>query len=228
MAAILAAVGVLWGEEAAEAVACSADTYAARATRDLKFDGLANFGVVEAGVLYRGCQPFTKGKTSASGKRGNGFDTLKSLGIKCRILLRESTKTMEHLDEKIELANRGIQLFHLPVPSPSWSHMAPGAAVPASYTAAITRARDKFMEIVSNKQNHPCYVSCLHGKDRTGALVGWYRAVVNKWKPKRIFAEQKVCKYNPAGPLIYYRRVFCEWYRAKFGSDPDCDKVLGL
>jgi hypothetical protein len=211
---------------------CTKDAYHSRARQDIGYDGLANFGVVKPGVLYRGSAPFLDGQPDPRGKRGNGFDTLKKLGIKCRILLRSSTFTDEFLDERPELEKRGIKLFHLPVPTLAYGppaeelagHRIPDRAREA-YTQALTRARDEFMKIVTSGKHGPCYVSCQSGKDRVGVLVGWYRAVVQGWKPEKIFEEMDDCKFEPEGHYWYYRRLFCRWYQEKFGRDPACAKV---
>jgi hypothetical protein len=212
---------------------CTKDAYFARAKYDAGNDGLANVGVVQPGVLYRGSQPFIDGQPGPGGKRGNGFDTLKKLGIRCRVLLRTTTRTDNLLDEGKELAKRGIRLFHFPIPSLSFGlpadsvlgHKIPDSAR-AAYTKAMTKARDQFMQVVTSGRNGPCYLSCQSGKDRTGTLIGWYRAVVQRWKPDKIFREQEDCKFDPKGYFPYYRRVFCTWYKEKFGADPTCDRVL--
>jgi hypothetical protein len=211
---------------------CTKDAYHSRAKQDVGHDGIANFGVVKPGVLYRGSALFLDGQPDAKGRRGNGFDTLKKLGIKCRILLRATTFTDALQDERLELEKRGIKLFHLPVPTLAYGPPAEeiaGYRIPDSardvYTKALSRARDEFLKIVQSGKHGPCYLSCQSGKDRVGVLVGWYRAVVQGWKLDKIFREQDDCKFEPHGHYWYYRRLFCRWYQEKFGNDPACGKV---
>jgi hypothetical protein len=207
---------------------CTKDAYFSRFKQDLSFDGITNYGLVKDGVLHRGSQPFVDGQADPSGKKGNGFDKLKAMGIKCRILLRTTTFTDTLLDERKELAARDITLYHFPVPSilfgPTWDKIPDAARV--LYTNALTKARDQFMKVVTNPASGPCYLSCQSGKDRTGTLIGWYRAKVQGWKPDKIFREQEDCKFDPSGFFAYYRRVFCRWYTKEIGPDATCAKVL--
>src|SRR5438270_655286 len=71
----------------------------------------------EPGKIIRGSQPFVDGEADPSGKKGNGFDTLQKMGVKCRVLLRTTTLTDSLLDEKKELSKRNIKLYALPIPS---------------------------------------------------------------------------------------------------------------
>lgn len=213
---------------------CTRDAYFSRFRHDLGHDGIANFGVVQPGVLYRGSQPFIDGEPDAQGRRGNGFDTLAQRGIKCRILLRTTTRTDNLLSERKELRRRGIRLFHLPISNFKYglpTDRVFGVPIPDSargaYTRAMTRARDRFMEIVTSHKYGPCYLSCQSGKDRTGVLIGWYRAVVQGWKPARVLREMQDCKYEPKGHFGYFQRVFCRWYEKRFGRDATCGRVLG-
>jgi hypothetical protein len=206
---------------------CTNDSYGMRFTRDVNFDGLANFGIVEPGVLYRGSQPFTLGVADPQGRRGNGYDTLKKLGVTCRILLRTTTFTDELVNEATELKKRGIKLVHLPVPLPAFGPPLASIPDPARFffTKALERARDQMMEVVTSKKYGPCYISCQSARHRTNILVGWYRAAVQKWKVEKIFREWEDCQFDGHGIYAYYQRLFCKWYTDKFGADPTCAKL---
>jgi hypothetical protein len=209
---------------AATSASCTRDSYKGRKSLDVRGDGVANFAVVAPGKLYRGSQPFNDGRPRADGTRPNGFDTLRVLGVRCRILLRPQTVTESGLDERSELESRGIRLYHLPleIPKPPFD-----AASWTAYLREATRVRDRFLRIVRSKKSGPCFVSCRDGKDRTGLLVAWYRAAVQGWKPRQVFREQERCQFEPQGMFGYLRRIFCGWYREKLGADPACDAVLG-
>ena len=47
----------------------------------------------------------------------------------------------------------------------------------------------RFLEIVTQEQNQPAFVHCLHGADRTGLVVGAYRVVVQGWSREEAVAE---------------------------------------
>jgi tyrosine-protein phosphatase SIW14 len=48
-----------------------------------------------------------------------------------------------------------------------------------------------FLETVSDPANQPVYVHCLHGVDRTGAMIAAYRIQVQGWKNSEALAEME-------------------------------------
>ena len=54
----------------------------------------------------------------------------------------------------------------------------------------------KFLQIVSEKENGPFLVHCLHGSDRTGCAVAMYRIVEQNWTPAESITEMKYGNYG--------------------------------
>lgn len=132
------------------------------------FVDIPNFYQVDE-RLYRGGQP-----------KPEGFQNLKSLGIKTVISLRgEDEKTY---NEKETLKALGISFFNLPM-------------------SVYTRPKDEqvisFLETVLNKNNQPVFVHCESGRDRTGAIVAMYRVVVSGLTIKQAYKEAKNMGFWP-------------------------------
>lgn len=96
-----------------------------------------------------------------------GFEQLKRLGIKTIVNLRAS-----HSDEELI---EGLGLRYYPIPVRPWS------------VDDETSAR--FLKIMSDPSNHPVFVHCQHGADRTGAMVAVYRIYTQAWHPDDALAE---------------------------------------
>lgn len=76
---------------------------------------------------------------------------------------------------------------------------------------------DAFLKIVTDPAAQPVFVHCLHGADRTGAMVAVYRTVLEGWDKERAIAEMR---YGPFGfhELLYYNL-------AEFVNDLDTDQL---
>lgn len=48
---------------------------------------------------------------------------------------------------------------------------------------------DAALAAMSNPRNHPIFVHCKHGRDRTGLVIGLYRVEVQGWSPERAYRE---------------------------------------
>jgi len=114
-----------------------------------------------ADELYRGGQP-----------AGDGFEFLKAKGIKTVINLRTDDKEGE------KVRGLGMNYIHIPVRLFIWSKI-PREAI------------EKFFEIVRNPANHPIFIHCRRGADRTGAMVGFYRVSLQGWEGKEAYREAR-------------------------------------
>jgi protein tyrosine/serine phosphatase len=118
--------------------------------------------------LYRGGQPTSK-----------QFEELKAAGIKTIICLRWNSITLHH--ERAIAAKLGFNLFCLPL----------------SYWVLPTRAEiDRFFSIVDDVENHPIFVHCLHGSDRTGMLTAMYRIARENWTADQAYRDMVACGFH--------------------------------
>ncbi|MBU6452603.1 MAG: tyrosine-protein phosphatase [Cyanobacteria bacterium REEB67] len=111
--------------------------------------------------LHRGGQPNEK-----------GFAWLKSQGIRTVINLREETglsfseaELMKHL----ELNYVAIDIDPFLPPA--------------------DEKIERFLLTLKESDNHPAFVHCLHGQDRTGMMVGIYRMVIHGHEYEKVFDE---------------------------------------
>lgn len=99
--------------------------------------------------------------------RPAGIGELKKLGIKTIVDL-----TRESKDKKLI---KGYDFVYHSIPM-----------------TATTPREDlflKFLEITANPDNHPVFVHCVHGADRTGAAVALYRIKLEGWGVEDAIAE---------------------------------------
>lgn len=82
--------------------------------------------------------------------------------------------------------------------------------------SALRRPSDadirQFLDIVHRKDQDPVYVHCLHGRDRTGVMIGLYRVVENGWNGDDAYREMLRKGFRPfftnlASPLFAYARA---------------------
>lgn len=88
-----------------------------------------------------------------------GFAELKKMGIKTIVNLRAFNS------DRNELEGLGLQYVH--IYCKAW-HPEDEDVV-------------KFLQVVSDPKNHPVFVHCQHGADRTGMMVASYRIVEQGW-----------------------------------------------
>ncbi len=64
--------------------------------------------------------------------------------------------------------------------------------IPLESTDAPSRAQvQEFLSIVRDREAHPVYVHCLHGVDRTGAMIAVYRMEEQGWSNADALAEME-------------------------------------
>src|SRR5262245_15385271 len=135
-----------------------------RATVAAPIEGVSRFYEVHTG-FYRGGQPTPE-----------GFEQLKAMGVRTIINLR-----VDGSENRI-VESLGMKYVHIPIPMPliqrPWQRI-PDASI------------KQFMDIVQDPSNHPIFVHCRRGADRTGAMVGLYRVVVQKWEGQKAYDEAR-------------------------------------
>lgn len=108
---------------------------------------------------------------------GKGYQSLKSMGIKTVINLRAA-----HTERK-EVEAAGMKSLEFPL----------------SMTNNIRR--EKLQEVVramSDPSNHPVYIHCAMGQDRTGVAVAAYRMDVDGWSLDDAEKEMQSFGFNDA------------------------------
>lgn len=128
---------------------------------------IPNFAVVNE-RLYRGGQP-----------EPDDFARLKELGIHTVINLREDPH--QHSQEEIAVKEAGLNYVGL--------HMNP-------FFKPKAEEIKQFLATVTNPQNQPVYLHCLHGQDRTGMCVGIYRMVVEGVDFKTAYEEMRALGFH--------------------------------
>lgn len=126
--------------------------------------GVANFHQVDEN-LYRGAQPTDE-----------GFRNLAKLGIKTVIDLRHGN---EHADAERKAAeSAGLSYINVPME---------GLDAPTDEQIA------KLMSLLDAADHGPVFVHCREGKDRTGAVVAYYRIAHDHWSNQKALEEAKAC-----------------------------------
>jgi protein tyrosine/serine phosphatase len=118
----------------------------------VQYSELPNFHQVNA-QLYRGAQP-----------RAGGLQTLKQIGIRTIVNLRHDAAQARA--EEVEAGELGLRYYSVPLPD-------------------LSLPQDKVVrqvfEIINSAENHPVFVHCHHGKDRTGTIIACYRISHDGW-----------------------------------------------
>lgn len=125
-----------------------------------------------------------------------GFRQLKNMGIKTVVNLRSF-----HSDGD-ELKGTGLQYLH--IYCKAW-HPEDEDVV-------------KFLKVMQDPANHPVFVHCQHGADRTGTMVAVYRVVEQGWSMEDAVAEMHNFGFHPIWKDI-------QTYLAKFNAEEMRRKV---
>lgn len=121
--------------------------------------------------LYRGGQPSDK-----------GFEELKKLGITHIISLRSGSD-----DAKIQ-NDETLTFEHIPVSVNPFKKPKEADVI-------------QFLKAVTTTSNHPVFVHCREGVDRTGLMIAAYRIVIDEWS-----REEAITEMNSIGSHWYYQR----------------------
>lgn len=116
---------------------------------------------------------------------------LKKLGVKTDIdLMGEipAYDTFMVAREKRWAKEAGLNFVQVKVPTGS----IPGKAKISQPIA------DAFLKVALDPANQPCFVHCLHGRDRTGTMVAVYRMTVDGFTNQQALDEMKTFGFNPS------------------------------
>ena len=103
--------------------------------------------------LYRGAQP-----------RRDGLMRLKQLGVKTVINLRGSNEDTRSEEQSARAL--GLNYFSVPI-----------GRIGRPSDAKVQRV----LAIINAEENHPVFVHCNHGRDRTGLIIAIYRLANEGW-----------------------------------------------
>jgi tyrosine-protein phosphatase SIW14 len=126
-----------------------------------------NFATV-APNIYRGAAPTTE-----------GLKEIKALGIKTIIDLRIEKKGQK--EEAAAATALGLQRIRIPM----------GAEAPNDKQVQL------FLATLAASKKSPVFVHCQHGADRTGAMIGIYRATQQHWAFEPIYTEMRNYGFKP-------------------------------
>jgi len=113
--------------------------------------------------LYRGGQPSAE-----------GFKRLSQLGIKTVLDLRDDDERAR--SEEAGARAAGLRYFNLPL---------------GEFFRPSDKRVAEVMSIISSAQNHPVFVHCKRGSDRTGTIIAIYRIEYDGWTSEQAKHEAK-------------------------------------
>jgi protein tyrosine/serine phosphatase len=149
-------------------------------TRDPVFaEDLPNYMVVNQQISRSGRPTFT------------GLKMLKDMGIKTIIDIENNDQVISR--EKSAAQKMGFRFFSSPM---DWE------------SRPNDRQVQRILEALQDKSLQPILLHCMHGRDRTGLIIGLYRVFVDKWQPKKAYEEMLADGFNPE--LTYLDRYFKE------------------
>ncbi len=123
---------------------------------------MANFGVVDQGILFRSAQP-----------DGDGYQWLLSRGVKSIVSFRRETD-----DTSSSVLRRGFQNY-------LWLSI-------EDETNPTDDQAEQFLRFVTDPQNWPVLVHCKVGVGRTGTMVALVRYAVDGWSMDEAIKEAKL------------------------------------
>ena len=118
--------------------------------------------------LYRGAQPSME-----------NFASLSNLKIKTVINLRWRKGPIAK--ERKRVNELGMNFEHISL---------------NYWTLPTERDAERFLEILDDEKNHPVFVHCLHGADRTGVLIAMYRVSRCGWTVHEAYNEMLQCGHH--------------------------------
>lgn len=130
-----------------------------------------------------------------------GFAELKRMGIKTIVNLRYWHDDREML--------RGLDLQCVRLRANAWH-------IEDEDVAA-------FLKVVRDPANRPVFVHCLHGSDRTGAIIGSYRMIEQGWSSDEAVAELSGFGFHSMfGNVVrYLRRLSPGEMNARVSETPE-------
>jgi protein tyrosine/serine phosphatase len=118
--------------------------------------------------LYRGGQPNEK-----------GFEALSEMAVKTVVSLRWRKQRVE--SEKLIVEKLGMRFI----------------SIPLNYWTLPNEANVKqLLDIIDDQTNHPIFIHCFHGADRTGVMVAMYRILRHDWSLQEAYKEMRSCGFH--------------------------------
>lgn len=143
-------------------------------------------------------------------QNAEGYKKLKEMGIKTVVNLRTSNK-----EEQI-VKDAGLNYVFIPTKTSKLGD----------------DTIEKFLAVVSDKNNWPVFVHCYHGSDRTGAAVASYRIVFEGYTPEEAHKEMTTGNYGFHSMWKNIERYIkgldkekIETWRAKFARNSFRDNI---
>jgi tyrosine-protein phosphatase SIW14 len=112
---------------------------------------------LEAGAIYRGSQPQTT----------EDYQKLKSMGIKTIINLRWDASVTK---SNQEASAHRFHFLNFPIKATDYPN---------------NNQIQEIFEVLNDSRNHPIFIHCQFGKDRTGLVAALYRVLYQNWKPQQ-------------------------------------------
>jgi protein tyrosine/serine phosphatase len=110
----------------------------------------------------------------------DGFPVLEKLGVRTVINLAEKEQ------DKARAGNVKLRFVHVPVPREGISDDA---------VVAVLR-------LLAKKEDGPFLVHCVHGSDRTGAIIAMHRILVQGWTREAAIREMREGDYGFGLPVF--------------------------
>ncbi|MGH7198705.1 MAG: fused DSP-PTPase phosphatase/NAD kinase-like protein [Candidatus Omnitrophota bacterium] len=129
-----------------------------------------NFCEVKPG-FYRGGKPSL---TDLEKLRGMGVNMIIDFTMANRQAEREKAREL------------GMNYVNIPWDTDTWM----------TWFYDYDRVAKKFFELIEDPSNHPVYVHCFSGRDRTGMMVALYRMEKEGWSYDEAIAEMKGFGYD--------------------------------
>jgi protein tyrosine/serine phosphatase len=133
--------------------------------------------------LYRGGQP-----------KEAGFAELKHMGIVTVINLRDNDERA--LKEKAIVESAGMRFINIPLDS--WDR-------------PDIKVIDEIISQIKAAENHPVFIHCKRGRDRTGMVLAIYRMTTDGWTSKHAGDEAE--KYGIRWWQFKMRDFINDYYR---------------
>ncbi len=129
-----------------------------------------------------------------------GFRALERAGARTIVSFRH-----DHDDRPLL---KGTTLRYLRIPSRAWRAKEPALA--------------QFLKVLQDPANHPVYIHCAQGRDRTGYNAAAYRLVVQGWTAEAALREMHTFRFNTlwVGNPGFLRRLDPEAMKARVAQTP--------
>lgn len=124
-----------------------------------------------------------------------GFQALNGMGVKTVICLRWGKKIIAAEKQAVEAL--GMKFVSMPLNY--WN-------LPTQETV------DQFLSLIDDSSNHPIYVHCLHGSDRTGILFAIFRMFRQGWTFEQSYEEMRRFGFHR------FRLQNFKWWLRRFSS----------